>query len=139
MGRWQSIVSCALLLLVSVAAEPRVRPARISVELFTDQGIGVDTQRWYQLFTDLGLDNLRIRGAEAGDEIGIRERGKRRFAGLRGHGPDHQGQRVGVAGRKILTARFRQTQAVARQAGLTRRRRSERQAGPIWPHRSSIA
>ncbi|HTU25847.1 MAG TPA: hypothetical protein VMF30_10640, partial [Pirellulales bacterium] len=39
-------------------------------------GIGSETQRWYQLFTDLGVENLRIRGVEAGDEIGIEDRGK---------------------------------------------------------------
>ena len=77
MGRWRSIVSCLVLLLVSMAAEPQARQARISVELSSDQGIGVDTQRWYQIFTDLGVDNLRIRGAESGDEVGIQERGKR--------------------------------------------------------------
>ncbi len=63
---------------VAVAAEPRVQTARISFELYTDQDAGVDAaQRWYQVFTDLGVANLRIRGAEAGDEIGIHERGKR--------------------------------------------------------------
>src|SRR5580692_2624925 len=78
MGRLRAIVGCVVLLSVAMAAEPRVRPARISVELFTDKGFGVDAaQRWYQVLTELGVANLRIRGAEAGDEIGIQPGGKR--------------------------------------------------------------
>jgi len=77
MGRCRTIVGCLLLLCVAMAAEQK-RPARISIELFTDQGFGVDAaQRWYQVFTELGVDNLRIRGAEPGDEIGIHEVPKR--------------------------------------------------------------
>ncbi len=104
MGRWRTIAGCLVLLFVTVAAEPRVGPARISVELYTDQGIGVDTQRWYQLFTELGVDNLRIRGAETGDEVGIRDARQGRLTRLRGHGANYRQQRVGAAGRKIHRA-----------------------------------
>jgi hypothetical protein len=77
MGRWRTIAGCVLLLCIAMAAEPHARSARISIELFTDQSFGVDAaQRWYQVFTELGVDNLRIRGGEAGDEIGIQKGGK---------------------------------------------------------------
>ncbi|HEX4142485.1 MAG TPA: hypothetical protein VHY91_02960 [Pirellulales bacterium] len=78
MSRWRAIAGCVVLLVVAAAAEPRVQPAHISLELFSDQDAGVDSaQRWYQVFTDLGVANLRIRGAEAGDEVAVHEEKKR--------------------------------------------------------------
>jgi hypothetical protein len=78
MSRWRQIVACVLLLIVAVAAQPRERAARVSLELFTDTGFGVDdSHRWYQLLTQLGVANLQIRGETPGDEIGVHTVGKR--------------------------------------------------------------
>ncbi len=78
MNRWRQITVWAAVLLVAMAAEPRAQPVRISLELFTDDGFGVDdSHRWYELITRLGVANLQIRGAAPGDEIGVHEGGKR--------------------------------------------------------------
>jgi hypothetical protein len=78
MNRSRQIMAWLAVLMVAMAAEPRAQPVRISLELFTDDGFGVDdSHRWYELLTGLGVANLQIRGAAPGDEIGVHEGGKR--------------------------------------------------------------
>jgi hypothetical protein len=77
MNPWRRIVGCVIVLLVAGAAQPQGR-AKISLELFTESGFGVeDSHRWYQLFNDLGVANVQIRGRASGDAIGIQETPRR--------------------------------------------------------------
>ena len=117
------------------------RPARISLELFTDQGFGVDAaQRWYQVFTDLGVANLRIRGGEAGDEIGIHKARQARRSDLSGDGPDHgRATCCWLPGGKFTprdSARLKQWLKNLAEQG---RRRSDRQAGTFRTDRTPVA
>jgi hypothetical protein len=73
---WSRIVACGLLLAVAGGADKPAAKARVSLELVTEKGLPVTgTQQWYQVLTDVGVTNLRIRSANGGDETGIEKHG----------------------------------------------------------------
>jgi hypothetical protein len=50
--------------------------APIELELATERGVQITAPReWLQLLTTIGIDNVRIRGARAGDEPSVKNRG----------------------------------------------------------------
>jgi hypothetical protein len=62
-------------ILFTLASSTRAA-ALIELELATEQGLQITAPReWLQLFTTIGIDNVRIRGAAAGDEPKVENRG----------------------------------------------------------------
>ena len=58
------------------AADKPAKKARVSIELVTEKGIPLTAaQQWNQVFSELGVNNLRIRSAIAGDAMGVENRG----------------------------------------------------------------
>lgn len=64
--RFQILFSAILVLILPVAARAALP---VEVEIVTDQGVQITApQEWLQLLTELGISNVRIRGARPGDE-----------------------------------------------------------------------
>ena len=63
---------------VCIGADRPASKARVSLELVTEKGFPITgAQQWYQVFADLGVANLRIRGATGTDEVGVEKRGSK--------------------------------------------------------------
>ena len=70
------VVACAVLLSIGVAADKPAAKARVSLELVTEEGFPITgAQQWYQVFSELGVGNLRIRSATGTDAVGVEKRG----------------------------------------------------------------
>jgi hypothetical protein len=68
------VLTILLLWLASTAFAAAAAP--IELELATQQGLQITApHEWLQLFTAIGIDNVRIRGAQAGDEPKVDNRG----------------------------------------------------------------
>ena len=116
-----TIVGCVVMLVVALAAQPRERAARISLELFTDQGFGVDdSHRWYQMLTELGVASLQIRGEAPGDEIGIHTVGKRDAPTYEVTGRITASNVLQLPGGKFTLQRFGPIEAVAQESGRSK-------------------
>jgi len=70
-----AIISLAVVVALATAAELAAAP-RIDMELGTTQGFpATSSQRWFQLLTELKVDNLQIRSARAGEKPAIEKIG----------------------------------------------------------------
>jgi hypothetical protein len=66
----------ANLVFASAIATSASAAASVSLEMATEQGLQITApQEWLQLLTAIGIHNVRIRGARAGDEPAIDSRG----------------------------------------------------------------
>lgn len=74
-----SLAPAALLVLSLCAAGPQKgTKANISIELITAERMPVTaTKDWYDLFTELGVNGLTIRGAGDGDEVSVEAVGRK--------------------------------------------------------------
>jgi hypothetical protein len=71
--RFQPIATAALLLALSASTRAA---APVELELATATGLQITApQQWLQLLTSLGIDDVRIRGANAGDQPQLENRG----------------------------------------------------------------
>lgn len=70
-------VSVAWLIAISPFATAAAPP--VELEIVTDRGVQITApQEWLQLLAGIGIDNVRVRGGQGGDEIKIRNRGTAR-------------------------------------------------------------
>jgi hypothetical protein len=64
------------MLLVNAVGYIAPAASGIELELATERGVQITAPReWLQLFTSIGIDNVRIRGARAGDQPSVENRG----------------------------------------------------------------
>jgi hypothetical protein len=71
--RLRLLTYVATLLIFTVAAHAA---APIELEVATERGVQITApQEWLQLLTAIGIDNVRIRGAQAGDQPRVENRG----------------------------------------------------------------
>jgi hypothetical protein len=62
----------AVCLVLALAPASALAEGRVRLELVTESGFpALETQKWYRLFTDLGVDGLTIRGARATDKAEV--------------------------------------------------------------------
>ncbi len=72
------VAAFALLLATCAAADKPAAKARVSLELVTEEGFPITgAQQWYQVFADLGVGGLRIRGATGAVEVEVKNRGSK--------------------------------------------------------------
>jgi hypothetical protein len=71
--RFQPLANAALLLAITASAQAA---APVEVELATESGMQITApQQWLQLLTGMGIDDVRIRSATAGDQPQLENRG----------------------------------------------------------------
>lgn len=76
MSRTAVVVRVTAVVIVAIAAARATAAPRIDMELGTAEGFpATSSQRWYQLLTDLKVDNLRIRSARTGEKPAIEATG----------------------------------------------------------------
>jgi hypothetical protein len=70
-----NVLITALVLSLAIKADAA---APVELELATERGMQITAPReWLQLLTQMGIDDVRIRGARAGDEPAVESRGTR--------------------------------------------------------------
>ncbi len=78
MRYFMRFVVCGSLLAIGLAADKPAAKARVSLELVTEPGFPITgAQQWYQVFSDLGVGGLRIRGGTSVDVVGVEKRGSK--------------------------------------------------------------